>query len=216
MPTRYYKYLQELNQGTQPTPSPSPTPSGGGTDEPEQEDGLPVYLVLPVRRRRGAGQHFGHPGGTRHPGPVPLYAGCLGGGGRSAPPAGGLGPRGGLSVPGQSPGGARAALEEGAGLLEQLVRVRPHTVYLEGAASGVADALEREGWACWSANVDGRPDGRSQSTQANALLRTLEGRRSAARMLLDDSGESAGILSRLLPRMPRDAYWFQLALDTRI
>ena len=44
MPTRYYKYLQELNQGTQPTPSPSPTPSGGGTDEPEQEDGLPVYL----------------------------------------------------------------------------------------------------------------------------------------------------------------------------
>ena len=57
---------------------------------------------------------------------------------------------------------------------------------------------------------------RSQSTQANALLRTLEGRRSAARMLLDDSGESAGILSRLLPRMPRDAYWFQLALDTRI
>ena len=37
--TRYYKYLQELNQGTQPTPSPSPTPSGGGTDEPEQEDG---------------------------------------------------------------------------------------------------------------------------------------------------------------------------------
>ena len=122
----------------------------------------------------------------------------------------------GLSVPGQSLDGARAALEEGAGLLEQLVRVRTHTVYLEGAASGVADALEREGWACWSANVDGRPDGRSQSTQANALLRTLEGRRSAARMLLDDSGESAGILSRLLPRMPRDAYWFQLALDTRI
>ena len=122
----------------------------------------------------------------------------------------------GLSVPGQSLDGARAALEEGAGLLEQLVRVRTHTVYLEGAASGVADALEREGWACWSANVDGRPDGRSQSTQANALLHTLEGRRSAARMLLDDSGESAGILSRLLPRMPRDAYWFQLALDTRI
>ena len=110
----------------------------------------------------------------------------------------------------------RPAVEVVAGLWEQLVRVRPHTVYLEGAASGVADALEREGWACWSANVDGRPDGRSQSTQANALLRTLEGRRSAARMLLDDSGESAGILSRLLPRMPRDAYWFQLALDTRI
>ena len=190
MPTRYYKYLQELNQGTQPTPSPSPTPSGGGTDEPEQEDGLPVYLS------------FQCTGG----GALDNILDTLVGSGHAV----------GLSVPGQSLDGARAALEEGAGLLEQLVRVRPHTVYLEGAASGVADALEREGWACWSANVDGRPDGRSQSTQANALLRTLEGRRSAARMLLDDSGESAGILSRLLPRMPRDAYWFQLALDTRI
>ena len=36
----------------------------------------------------------------------------------------------GLSVPGQSLDGARAALEEGAGLLEQLVRVRPHTCLL--------------------------------------------------------------------------------------
>ena len=216
MPTRYYKYLQELNQGTQPTPSPSPTPSGGGTDEPEQEDGLPVYLsfqctgggaldnILDTLEARGIRALF-----LFTPDALAAAEGQL----RRLV---GSGHAVGLSVPGQSLDGARAALEEGAGLLEQLVRVRPHTVYLEGAASGVADALEREGWACWSANVDGRPDGRSQSTQANALLRTLEGRRSAARMLLDDSGESAGILSRLLPRMPRDAYWFQLALDTRI
>ncbi len=121
----------------------------------------------------------------------------------------------GLSVPGQSLDGARAALEEGPACWSNWSVCGP-IPYIWRAASGVADALEREGWACWSANVDGRPDGRSQSTQANALLRTLEGRRSAARMLLDDSGESAGILSRLLPRMPRDAYWFQLALDTRI
>ena len=216
MPTRYYKYLQELNQGTQPTPSPSHTPSGGGTDEPEQEDGLPVYLsfqctgggaldnILDTLEARGIRALF-----LFTPDALAAAEGQL----RRLV---GSGHAVGLSVPGQSLDGARAALEEGAGLLEQLVRVRPHTVYLEGAASGVADALEREGWACWSANVDGRPDGRSQSTQANALLRTLEGRRSAARMLLDDSGESAGILSRLLPRMPRDAYWFQLALDTRI
>lgn len=216
MPTRYYKYLQELNQGTQPTPSPSPSPSDGGTDEPEQEDGLPVYLsfqctgggaldnILDTLEARGIRALF-----LFTPDALAAAEGQL----RRLV---GSGHAVGLSVPGQSLDGARAALEEGAGLLEQLVRVRPHTVYLEGAASGVADALEREGWACWSANVDGRPDGRSQSTQANALLRTLEGRRSAARMLLDDSGESAGILSRLLPRMPRDAYWFQLALDTRI
>ena len=216
MPTRYYKYLQELNQGTQPTPSPSPTPSGGGTDEPEQEDGLPVYLsfqctgggaldnILDTLEARGIRALF-----LFTPDALAAAEGQL----RRLV---GSGHAVGLSVPGQSLDGARAALEEGASLLERLVRVRPHTVYLEGAASGVADALEREGWACWSANVDGRPDGRSQSTQANALLRTLEGRRSAARMLLDDSGESAGILSRLLPRMPRDAYWFQLALDTRI
>ena len=215
-PTRYNKHLQELNQGTQPTPSPSPTPSGGGTAEPGQEDGLPVYLsfqctgggaldsILDTLEARGIRALF-----LFTPDALAAAEGQL----RRLV---GSGHAVGLSVPGQSLDGARAALEEGAGLLEQLVRARPHTVYLEGAASGVADALEREGWACWSANVDGRPDGRSQSTQANALLRTLEGRRSAARMLLDDSGESAGILSRLLPRMPRDAYWFQLALDTRI
>ena len=190
--------------------------TGGGTDEPEQEDGLPVYLsfqctgggaldnILDTLEARGIRALF-----LFTPDALAAAEGQL----RRLV---GSGHAVGLSVPGQSLDGARAALEEGAGLLEQLVRVRPHTVYLEGAASGVADALEREGWACWSANVDGRPDGRSQSTQANALLRTLEGRRSAARMLLDDSGESAGILSRLLPRMPRDAYWFQLALDTRI
>ena len=161
MPTRYYKYLQELNQGTQPTPSPSPTPSGGGTDEPEQEDGLPVYLsfqctgggaldnILDTLEARGIRALF-----LFTPDALAAAEGQL----RRLV---GSGHAVGLSVPGQSLDGARAALEEGAGLLEQLVRVRPHTVYLEGAASGVADALEREGWACWSANVDGRPDGRS-------------------------------------------------------
>ena len=37
---------------------------------------------------------------------------------------------------------ARAELEEGTALLEELAHLRPHTVYLEDAAAGVADALE--------------------------------------------------------------------------
>ena len=151
MPTRYYKYLQELNQGTQPTPSPSPTPSGGGTDEPEQEDGLPVYLsfqctgggaldnILDTLEARGIRALF-----LFTPDALAAAEGQL----RRLV---GSGHAVGLSVPGQSLDGARAALEEGAGLLEQLVRVRTHTVYLEGAASGVAGALERAGWAWWTA-----------------------------------------------------------------
>ncbi|MFQ9915927.1 MAG: hypothetical protein ACLRWQ_05540 [Flavonifractor plautii] len=153
MPTRYYKYLQELNQGTQPTPSPSPSPSDGGTDEPEQEDGLPVYLsfqctgggaldnILDTLEARGIRALF-----LFTPDALAAAEGQL----RRLV---GSGHAVGLSVPGQSLDGARAALEEGAGLLEQLVRVRTHTVYLEGAAltwrmrwSGRAGPAGRPTW----------------------------------------------------------------------
>ena len=80
----------------------------------------------------------------------------------------------------------------------------------------MADALEAEGWVCWTANVDARDDGRSASTQATALLQNLEGRRSTARVLLDDSTAAASMLERALPRMSRSDYQFRLALETRI
>ena len=80
----------------------------------------------------------------------------------------------------------------------------------------MADALEAEGWVCWTANVDARDDGRSASTQATALLQNLEGRRSTARVLLDDSTACASMLERALPRMSRSDYQFRLALETRI
>ena len=111
MPTRYYKYLQELNQGTQPTPSPSHTPSGGGTDEPEQEDGLPVYLsfqctgggaldnILDTLEARGIRALF-----LFTPDALAAAEGQL----RRLV---GSGHAVGLSVPGQSLDGARAALE---------------------------------------------------------------------------------------------------------
>ena len=122
----------------------------------------------------------------------------------------------GLSVSGASLETARAELEEGTALLEELAHLRPHTVYLEDAAAGVADALEAEGWVCWTANVDARDDGRSASTQATALLQNLEGRRSTARVLLDDSTACASMLERALPRMSRSDYQFRLALETHI
>ena len=50
MPTRYYKYLQELNQGTQPTPSPSPTPSGGGHGRGRADFRLPLAQHIAVQR----------------------------------------------------------------------------------------------------------------------------------------------------------------------
>lgn len=180
MPTRYYKYLQELNQGTQPTPSPSPRHRAAARTSRSRRT---VCRSTCPSSAPAAGRWttFWTPWRHAASGPcsslrrMPWRRRKVSSAGWWARAT-----RWACPVPGQSLDGARAALEEGAGLLEQLVRVRPHTVYLEGAASGVADALEREGWACWSANVDGRPDGRSQSTQANALLRTLEGRRSAA------------------------------------
>ena len=54
------------------------------------------------------------------------------------------------------------------------------------------------------------------SMPLETIAKSLEYAIEAIAIDRQDSGESAGILSRLLPRMPRDAYWFQLALDTRI
>ena len=214
MRTRYYEYLRQLEGDSQETSTPqTPGESTGG--ETEQE-GLPVYLavqcigagglesILDSLDDRGARALF-------------LFRGeALADSADQLRRLVGTGHAVGLSVSGASLETARAELEEGTALLEELAHLRPHTVYLEDAAAGVADALEAEGWVCWTANVDARDDGRSASTQATALLQNLEGRRSTARVLLDDSTACASMLERALPRMSRSDYQFRLALETRI
>ena len=184
MRTRYYEYLRQLEGDSQETSTPqTPGRAPGG------------------RRSRRACRSIWRfsapaPGGWRASwtawmtgarGPCSSSGEALADSADQLRRLVGTGHAVGLSVSGASLETARAELEEGTALLEELAHLRPHTVYLEDAAAGVADALEAEGWVCWTANVDARDDGRSASTQATALLQNLEGRRSTARVLLDDS-----------------------------
>ena len=214
MRTRYYEYLRQLEGDSQETSTPqTPGESTGG--ETEQE-GLPVYLAVQCTGAGGL-ESILDSLGDRGARALFLFRGeALADSADQLRRLVGTGHAVGLSVSGASLETARAELEEGTALLEELAHLRPHTVYLEDAAAGVADALEAEGWVCWTANIDARDDGRSASTQATALLQNLEGRRSTARVLLDDSTACASMLERALPRMSRSDYQFRLALETRI
>lgn len=107
-------------------------------------------------------------------------------------------------------------LDTGSALLEQMVRVKPHIVYLETAGQDVTTALEKDGWAVWTPQVDQTGDTRTASTRTNALMSALDSRKVSVRVMLDDSTVSADVISRLLPRMAREDYRVRLPVETLI
>ena len=105
-------------------------------------------------------------------------------------------------------------LAQGSALLERLVRLKPHTVYLEQAGRDVASALSGEGWACWSPQLDQTGDTRSAATRSSALMNTFDSRTGSVRVMMDDRPGTADVLARLLPRMEGEDYRTRLALET--
>ncbi len=122
----------------------------------------------------------------------------------------------GLLVSGSDPAEMEAALERGNALLERIVRLRTHTVLLEEAAAETQEVLEQSGWACWTGNVDGLPNGRGQTALSNAVLAAAEDRRGPVRITMDDSATAAGALSRMLPQLRREGYSIRLAVETEL
>lgn len=120
----------------------------------------------------------------------------------------------GLSVPAGTAEEALTALEKGGRWLEDNLCLRTHMALLEKPGSGALQAVENEGWVCWSGDLDARDDGRSQSTQRSALLSELEDRRGTVRVLMDDSANCTGMLQQALTRMKGEGYRFRLLVET--
>lgn len=216
MRERYYDYLEQLQGDAQDVQTPAATPDGGETDDGGTRDGLSVYLAFQCGDGGGLDGILDSLDARGIQALFLFSPDTLAESGDQLRRLVGTGHAVGLSVSGTSLEEIRAELEEGCALLETMAHLRPHTVYLENAASGVAAALEAEGWVCWTADVDARSDGRGASTQATALLRNLDRRRSTARVLLDGSAEGAAVLNLSLPQMSRSDYQFRPALETRI
>lgn len=104
------------------------------------------------------------------------------------------------------------ALEAGNSLLERAARLRTHIVYLETANNVVAGALEREGWACWTPQLDYAGDTRSDSVLSSAMVSALNRREGSVQLMVDDS--AAGTLSRTLSRL--EDCRFRLPVETEI
>lgn len=215
MRKRYNDYLKQLYPSTpqpsvQPTPEPTPTPTGGEDNRAE----LTVYLSFQCAGGGGVDDILDQLEGEGVRALFLFRPEDLDGSGETLRRIVGSGHAVGLSVGGTTLTRVKEELEAGAAKLEQLVRLRPHTVYLEQAGQDVAAALKEAGWACWIPQVDQTGDTRTAYTRSSALMTTFGNRTGSVRVMLDDSAATADVLERLLPRMERENYRIRLPLET--
>ncbi len=222
MRTRYEEYLQSLNPAA-PTPSATPppavTPTPSQPDDPPEDDKreVRVYLaflcgegesldgILSALDRSGIQALF-----LFRPEDLAGHADQL----RRLVGSGHLV---GLRTAAGTAEEALADLDGGRLLLEELVRLRPHTVLAEGGDAALTAALEEAGWTCWRTNASGVPaEGQTQSALAYAVLQTVDRKRSEARVLMDDSAPSAGALPRILNTLRAEEYDLRLPVETEL
>ena len=123
----------------------------------------------------------------------------------------------GLRTPAGTAEEALADLERGSRLMEELVRLRPHTALAEGGDAALTAALEEAGWICWQTNTSGLPaEGQTQSGLAYAVLQAVDLKQSEARVLMDDSTLAAGVLPRILSTLRAEAYDLRLPVETEL
>lgn len=118
----------------------------------------------------------------------------------------------GLITKAVDPEEAGAELERGNELLSHIARTSTRVVLPEDPA--VAAALAGEGWLCWEGNLSALPEGRSSAAVYAQLVSSLEAKKSAARITLDDSAASAAVLRRLLGTLEEGQYNLRLPVET--
>ena len=218
MRSRYNAYMKQLypdnntpQPSVQPTPAPSPTPSPG--EEPERAQ-LTVYFAFQCTGGGGVIQILDQLDGAGVKALFLFRSEELEANEENLRRIVGSGHAVGLSVGGTTLSQVEEQLDQGEVLLDRLVRLKTHAVYLEEAGRDVSSALSEEGWACWSPQLDQTGDTRSAATRSNALMNRFDSRTGSVRVMLDDRPGTADLLDRLLPRMEREDYRTRLALET--
>lgn len=107
-------------------------------------------------------------------------------------------------------------LRVGNELLERVALSRTHIVCVS-SDGGIVEELEDQGWICWQGNVDGIPEENASSySLSSAILRGVDGKRSFARITMDDSATAARALSRVLAELQDAGYNIRPAVETEI
>lgn len=218
MRSRYNAYMKQLypdnntpQPSVKPTPTPSPTPSPG--EEPERAQ-LTVYFAFQCTGGGGVTQILDRLDGAGVKALFLFRPEELEANEENLRRIVGSGHAVGLSVEGTTLSQVEEQLDQGEALLDRLVRLKTHTVYLEKAGRDVSAALSEEGWACWSPHLNQTGDTRSAAIRSNVLMNRFDSRTGSVRVMLDDRPGTAGLLDRLLPRMEREDYRTRLALET--
>lgn len=219
MRSRYNTYMKQLYPDTpqpsvhQVTPTPTPTPS---TDEEPSRAELTVYFAVRCTGKGGLGSILDRLEARGARALFLFRPEDLEANRENLRRIIGSGHAVGLSVSGTTLTQVEEQLAQGSALLEQLVRVKTHTVYLERAGRDVSSALKEQGWACWSPQLNQTGDTRSAATRSNALMNSFDSRTGTVRVMLDDRSTTADMLSRLLPRMEQEDYRVRLPVETLI
>lgn len=217
MRSRYNTYMKQLypdhtpQPSIQTTPVPTPTPSPG--EEPGRAE-LTVYLSFQCTGGGGLAQILDQLDAEGVKALFLFRPEELEANEENLRRIVGSGHAVGLSVEGTALTQVEEELAQGEAMLDRLVRLKTHTVYLERAGRDVSTALSAQGWACWSPQLDQTGDTRSAATRSSALMNHFDSRTGSVRVMLDDRPGTADLLDRLLPRMEREDYRTRLALET--
>lgn len=105
--------------------------------------------------------------------------------------------------------------------LQEANRLLAHVAHTAATAALVPDgqrqALEQEDWICWRQTVNGLPRERERAgAYAQRILGAIGSRRGTVCLTMDDSAQTADVISALLQQLEQEEYTVIAPLETRL